>query len=160
MNTLPSFNEHEINPRYYRFFFVTNYSYFLGMVIHASFIFLFSYLNIPFSLATHFIGWESGFYVYLMALIPLTFFNPSLRYVGQIVLAVLIAAFSLALKHYADTYQAAVFIPREIINNLFYINYFFFYVVLAFLSFYYSYAARKSEDALQRSHDKIDQLAR
>lgn len=199
MNTLSSFNEHEINPKYYRFFFVTNYSYFLGMVIHASFIYLFAYLNIPFmanyniastaiflaafllnrrgwhnfgltlilleipthaSLATHFIGWETGFYVYLMALIPLTFFNPALTHAGKILLAIVIAGFSLALKYYADTHPAAVFISRDISNNLFYLNYFFFYVVLAFLSFYYSYAARKSEEALQRSHDQIDQLAR
>ena len=199
MNLLSQFSEVEISPKYYRFFFVTNYSYFLGAIIHLSFIYLFADLNVPFmakynivstalffaafilnrrgwhnlglililleipthaSLATHFLGWDSGFYVYLMALIPLTFFNPALTNIGKILLAIVIAAFSLALKYYADTHQAAVPISQVILNNLFYINYFFFYVVLAFLSFYYSYAARKSEEALQRSHDQIDQLAR
>lgn len=199
MKLLSLLTKRDISPKYYRFYFVTNYSYFLGVTIHLSFIYLFAYLSIPFmanyniastaifftafiinrkgwhnlglililleiplhaSLATHFIGWESGFYVYLMALIPLTFFNPALNHTGKIALAILIATYSLGLKYYADTHQATVFIAQDILNNLFYLNYFFFYVVLAFLSFYYSYAARKSEEALQHSYDQIDQLAR
>ena len=199
MNIADFFRASDIAGKYYRFYFVTNYSYFLGFVIHTAFIFFFDYLNIAVmvnynifstllfftafllnrktwhnlaliliiaelpthaSLATHYLGWGSGFFIYLMALIPLVFFNPAWNNRIKIFLAVLVTSFTLALKYYSVENEPAALISEEIINNLYYLNTFFFYIVLSFLTFYYSLAAKISEDELQLSHDKIDVLAR
>ena len=189
----------EIEARFFRFFFVTNYTYFLGFLIHSSFIYLFSYLGNGFmmkyniissliflsavilnrktwhqlalllilieiplhaSLATYFTGWDSGFYVYLMALIPLVFFYPDWSQLFKINLSVLITFFSLGLKYFSVANPPAMPVSDTILNNLFYMNNFFFYVVLAFLSFYYALAANRAQQELINSYDKINKLAR
>ena len=189
----------EIETKYYRFFFMANYSYFLGVLIHAFFIYLFSYLGNDFmvkynivstlvfllafvlnrktwhqlalllmiieipvhaSLATHFVGWDSGFYVYLMALIPLICFYPNWSNIFKIVLSVLVTLFSLGLKYYSVEYPPTMPVSDEVVNNLFYMNTFFFYVVLVFLSLYYALAANRAQEDLQVSYEKIKKLAR
>lgn len=189
----------EIETRFYRFFFMTNYTYFLGVLIHSSFIYLFSYLGNGFmmkynivstlvfllafvlnrktwhqlallliiieipvhaSLATHFVGWESGFYVYLMALIPLVCFYPNWSHLLKIALSIFITLFSLGLKYYSVENLPTMPVSTEVINNLFYMNNFFFYVVLLFLSFYYALAANRAQKELQVSYEKIKKLAR
>ncbi len=189
----------EIEPRFFRFFFVTNYSYFLGVLIHSSFIYLFSYLGNTFmmkynilsslvfltafilnrkrwhqialllmlveipvhaSLATHFVGWESGFYVYLMALIPLVCFYPNWSHLIKIILCIVITFFSLGLKYYSVEYPPTMQISSAVLNNLFYMNNFYFYVVLIFLSFYYALAANRAQEDLQVSYEQIKKLAR
>ncbi len=199
MNITSIFRKRDIAGKYYRFYFVTNYSYFLGFLIHALFIYFFHFLDIPLmveynifstslfltafilnrkayhnlalilivceipihaALATHFLGWESGFFVYIMALIPLTFFNPAWNYVIKVVLAILVTSFTIGLKYYAVTTQPATMISADLVNYFYYINIFFFYLVLSFLTYYYSLAAKLSEDELQHSYDQIDILAR
>jgi len=189
----------EIEARFYRFFFVTNYSYFLGVTIHSLFIYLFSYLGNGFmmkyniistlvflvafvlnrkgwhqfalflilfeipvhaSLAIHFIGWDSGFSVYLMALIPLICFYPNWSHVLKIVLSILVTVFSLGLKYYSVENVAVMPVADDILNNLYYMNSFFFYVVLVFLSLYYALAANRAQDELQLSYEEINKLAR
>lgn len=199
MDLLSLFQARNVETKFYRFFFVTNYSYFLGFIIHASFIYIFSYLEIDImakyniasiflfllafiinrkalyqfalilviieiplhaSLATHFVGWDSGFYVYLMALIPLIYFFPDWSNTVKMVLSVAITIFSLGLKYYSVENPPAMPITEDMINNLFYMNNTFFYVVLIFLSFYYSLAVKRSEEELQVSYEKINKLAR
>ncbi len=189
----------EIETKYYRFFFMANYSYFLGVLIHAFFIYLFSYLGNEFmmkynivstfvfllafvlnrktwhqlalllmiieipihaSLATHFVGWDSGFYVYLMALIPLICFYPDWSNIFKIALSVLVTLFSLGLKYYSVENPPTMLVSDTVLNNLFYMNTFFFYVVLVFLSLYYALAANRAQEELQVSYEKIQKLAR
>ncbi len=199
MKLLDILHPREIEDRYYRFFFVTNYSYFLGVLIHSSFIYLFSYINNDFmmkyniisslvfltafilnrktwhqlalllilleiplhaSLATHFVGWDSGFYVYLMALIPLVCFYPSWSTLFKVVLCCLVTFFSLGLKYYSVLSPAATPVSTEVMNNLFYMNNLYFYVVLVFLSLYYALADNRAHNELQLSYQKINKLAR
>ncbi len=112
------------------------------------------------SLATHFVGWDSGFYVYLMALIPLVFFYPDWSHLFKISITVLVTFFSLSLKYYSVENPPTMPVPDSILNNLFYMNNFYFYVVLAFLSFYYALAANRAQEELQVSYEKINKLAR
>jgi len=189
----------EIEAKYYRFFFMANYSYFLGVLIHLFFIYLFSTLGNGFmmkynilstlvfltafilnrkrwhqlalmlmiieipvhaSLATHFVGWSSGFYVYLMALIPLICFYPNWSNILKIVLSILVTLFSLSLKYYSVEFPPTMIVLDTVLNDLFYMNNFFFYVVLVFLSLYYSLAANHAQEELLASYEKIKKLAR
>ena len=106
-------------------------------------------------LAVYALGWSSGFFVYLLALIPLMFFNPMWRYQFKIILAILVTIFYLWLKNYTDIYPPQVIINTEIAQLLYLANSFAFFLVLSFLSYYYSLGARISEEELQRSYSQV-----
>ncbi len=188
-----------LHPRYNRFVFVMNYSYMLGLIVHAGFIPLFFKLGIPVlawlnvlsigiyalaillnarqklfissalvslelmghaALVVYFIGWGSGFFIYVLALIPLLFYMPLLNNSARAVGFFGISLFYIGLKYYTDTHAPVVQLEQQILNVLYYGNSMVFMLTLAFLSYYFSKATHISEEKLQDSYKKIDRLAR
>lgn len=110
-------------------------------------------------LAIYLLGWSSGFFIYLLALVPLFFFNPMWSNTLKIALSVLVTILYLNLKLLSGMHPAVYALPIEQINQLYYLNSACIFLVLAFLSYSYSLAVQQTESALQKSYSQIQHLA-
>lgn len=179
----------------YRFYLANNYSFFLGMVLHFTFIPLFYYLGttvlmyynifsvvlftaayilnrkgrhtistviasgeilLHATLAIYIIGWDAGFAYYLLAIIPLLFYNPSTTNIQKIILVIIIATFYLGLKNYANTHIAVTPLETEISNLLYFANSFSLIFIIAALTYYYSLASEINEKRIIQARNQAD----
>lgn len=108
------------------------------------------------TLAIYFTGWNSGFFYYLLAIIPLVFYNPVSTNTQKITLAILVTGIYLSLKHYANTHTEAIILSNGIINNLYYMNSFFLIFIIAALTYYFSLASEISENQVHKERDEAD----
>jgi len=111
------------------------------------------------SLAIYFLGWQTGFFVYVMVLVPLVYFNPMWTYTRKIILSLIYAVLYLGLKYFSNVNTPVYFLPPDQINTLYYLNSFCIFLILAYLSYFYSRAAQQAEKALKESYAKIKVLA-
>ena len=116
-------------------------------------------ISIHASLAVYFLGWQSGFFVYLLALVPLAFFNPMWSHTIKVALSAVFTVLYLCLKFFSDSYASIYSLPVDQVNLLYHVNSFCIFTVLAFLSYFYSLAAQQAEKALKKSYAKIKILA-
>ncbi len=112
------------------------------------------------ALVVYFIGWDSGFFIYVLALIPLLFYMPLLNNPARAAGFFGISLFYIGLRYYTDTHAPVVQLEQTVLNVLYYGNSMVFMLTLAFLSFYFSKATHISEAKLQDSYARIDRLAR
>ena len=108
------------------------------------------------TLAIYFIGWNTGFFYYLLAIIPLVFYNPTSTNTQKIILAILVTGIYLSLKHFANTYTEIIVLSNGIINTLYYMNSFFLIFIIAALTFYFSLASEISENRVHKERDEAD----
>ena len=108
------------------------------------------------TLATYFIGWDAGFAYYLLAIIPLLFYNPGTSSRQKIILVIIVATFYLGLKHYANTHIPVTPIETEVSNHLYFINSFSLIFIIAALTYYYSLASEINEKRLNRARHQAD----
>ena len=108
------------------------------------------------SLATYFIGWESGFFYYTLAIIPLVFSNPTTSNIQKIATSLLISTFFISLKYFANTHVPIVQLDKDVLNNLYYINSFFISSGIAALVYYFSLASDIAEDKIDQERHKAD----
>jgi diguanylate cyclase (GGDEF)-like protein len=116
-------------------------------------------VNVHAVLAVLLIGWESGFYFYLMAIAPLLFLNPKLSLFKKS-LTLVIPVFSVIWLHRVMLLDTAVYIFDEsIINLLNEINAVATILILAYLSFIYSRAVSISEERLRSTSMALEVMA-
>ena len=185
----------DITQTNYRFYLANNYSFFLGVVLHFTFIPLFYFLGttvlmyynifsvflfaaayilnrkgkhtistiiasgeilLHATLAIHFVGWDTGFAYYLLAIIPLLFYNPSTTNLEKLILVVIIATFYLGLKQYANTHIAVTPLDTYINNILYFVNSFSLIFIIAALTYYYSLASEINEKRIIQARNQAD----
>ncbi len=117
-------------------------------------------ISIHASLAVYSIGWHGGFFVYLLALVPLVFFNPVWGYGIKIGLSTFFTVLYIGLKVYSNSHAPLIELSADYLTFSYYINSAFVFVLLAYLSYFYSLAANQAESALQQSYDEIQILAK
>lgn len=108
------------------------------------------------SLATYFIGWETGFYYYLLAIIPALFYNPAVTNIQKFILAVFVAIFYLGLKHFSDTHFPLMPLDIELTRLIYFINSFFLIFIIAALTYYFSLAAEIAENRINQARNQAD----
>ncbi len=179
----------------YRFYLANNYSFFLGVVLHFTFIPLFYFLGttvlmyynifsvflfaaayilnrkgkhtistiiasgeilLHATLAIHFVGWDTGFAYYLLAIIPLLFYNPSTTNLEKLILVVIIATFYLGLKQYANTHIAVTPLNTDTNNILYFVNSFSLIFIISALTYYYSLASEINEKIIIQARNQAD----
>ncbi len=108
------------------------------------------------TLATYFIGWETGFFYYLLAIIPLLFYNPSTTNVQKLFLAIIVTTTYLALKHYANTHSPVELLELELIRILYFVNSFFLIFIIAALTYFFSLASEITEKRVNKARNQAD----
>jgi signal transduction histidine kinase len=108
------------------------------------------------SLVTYVIGWESGFFYYTLAIIPLVFLNPTLSTLLKFTTSILISSFFISLKYFASTHPPLLQINMNILNNLYYMNGFFISSGIALLVYYFSLASDMAEHKIEQERHKAD----
>ncbi len=181
----------------YRFFVVSNYCYFLGLLLHICFLVLFYFFNIiplvlfniiscavfficfyinrkgfhylsVFSvcievifhsiLCSYYIGWNSGFHYYILAIIPLVFLLPRFSFISKSSITILFLFCYIGQNYYSLHLKIHKFLLDE--NILSFFNYFNItstVVLLSLIGYLYNKAAVTAEEALEK-HAKIDSL--
>ena len=107
-------------------------------------------------LATYFIGWETGFFYYTLAIIPHIFSNPTTKNLQKIAISIFISAFFLSLKYFSNTHIPIVQLDQETLNNLYYMNSFFITTGISAIVFYFSLASDIAEDKIDQERNKAD----
>ena len=107
-------------------------------------------------LATYFIGWETGFFYYTLAIIPHIFSNPATKNLQKIAISIFISTFFLSLKYFSNTYTPVVQLDQETLNNLYYMNGFFITTGISALVYYFSLASDITEDKIDQERNKAD----
>lgn len=109
------------------------------------------------TLATYITGWETGFFYYTLAIIPLVFSSPTTSNIQKITLSILIATFYLSLKHYANTHAPLIMLSTEVINQLYFMNSFFIIAGISALVYYFSLASEITENKIDQKRNEADQ---
>ena len=107
-------------------------------------------------LATYFIGWETGFFYYTLAIIPHIFSNPTTKNLQKIAISIFISTFFLSLKYFSNTNTPIVQLDQETLNNLYYMNGFFITTGISAIVFYFSLASDIAEDKIGQERNKAD----
>ena len=116
-------------------------------------------VNVHAVLAVLLMGWESGFYFYLMAIAPLLFLNPKLPLFNK-TLTLMIPIFLVIWLHRMMLSDPPVYLIEErIINLLNEVNAVGTILILAYLSFIYSKAVSISEDRLRSTSMALEVIA-
>ena len=108
------------------------------------------------SLAVYFIGWESGFFYYTLAIIPLVFSNPTASRIQKILISVVIIIFFLSLKYFSNSHIPNIYLDKDVINNLYFMNSFFIIVGISALVYYVSLASDITENKIDKERNEAD----
>ena len=119
-------------------------------------VFVSSEIIIHATLAIYFIGWDSGFFYYLLAVIPLLFYNPNTSNIQKIFLAIIVTTFYLALKYYSDIHSPVILLETELSQYLYFINSFFLIFIIAALTYFFSLASEISEHKINQARKQAD----
>lgn len=99
-------------------------------------------------LTVYFIGWESGFFFYTLAIIPMAFSAPSTKESHKVILTILVSTFFVALKYFSNTHTPDVMLDENLLHTLYYVNSFFMIISIAALVHYSSLGSKISEDKI------------
>lgn len=109
------------------------------------------------TLAIYFIGWESGFFYYSLAIIPLIFSGPTTSNLQKIVLTILISGFYLSLKYFSNMHLPIIHLEKDVINSLYFMNSFFIIISISALTYYFSLASEITENKIDKERSEADQ---
>jgi diguanylate cyclase (GGDEF)-like protein len=117
-------------------------------------------VNIHAFVATHYLGWEAGFYQYPLILAPLVFFNATWSVPIKIIFSTLIAvSFTVLFNVYHEQLYGQILYDVTIGHTLLYINTIIIVVIYSAIGYYYSQAANDIEDRLRTAQQEAEWLA-
>ncbi len=148
----------------YNFLSVTVYlgSIALNRKGHHSLAFLIFYTdtNVNTFLSTHYLGWETGFYNYILLLAALTYFNPQWSIKIKLASSLLLTtSFTYLFANYHDLAYGNLVLSDIIGHYLLYTNTFAIVILYSAIGYYYSSAANISEQKLMKAQMAAEQIA-
>ncbi len=109
--------------------------------------------------AVTFVGWDSGFALFIMALTPVILYSQRWRFRNKVWMVVGLAVVYVALYLYALNHAPLVVVDRLQLGITGTFNAVYAFVVFAALAYAYRLAATTAETALQRANRALDRLA-
>lgn len=110
-------------------------------------------------IATEFIGWDSGFYYYLIGVGPVAFLNERLSMTTKIVYSIISMLVLIVLyNNYVSDVPEYVVEP-SLLKSTYLINSVGLYIILSYFSFLYHWASKRSDKHLLSIGEKWEQLA-
>ena len=107
-------------------------------------------------LAVKFIGWNSGFHIYIVCILPLLFFHPGWHLALKLALTFILCGIYILLNIYTPS-VGWVAVGQETLTGIRYSNFLAFFIIISAFSFYYSLAARHSENKLRAQNLELEQ---
>jgi len=137
-------------------------SYILNRKAHHNIAFFIMYIevNIHSWLATYYLGWETGFYLHILVLAPIIFFNTCCNLRRKIIAATgLSASFFIMFSTYHNAH-ASIINAESFINDTFlFANTITTIVIYSCIGYYYGEAAEKAESKLRTAQKKAETQA-
>lgn len=115
--------------------------------------------NIHALLAVFLLGWDSGFFYYLLAIGPMLFFNTLLTLSRKLLLASLPVVLMASLFLYMLEHPALYDLPRAQLNGMYIGNMLATFGLLAYLAHFFAQGADESEARLRTLKTKFEELA-
>lgn len=109
--------------------------------------------------SVYLLGWDTGFFYYILAIGPMLFFYPRNPLVWKIPLAFISALLLVVLYLYALDTRHIYALPENIKISLYIANLVCTFGLLSYLAYYYVQAADKSESRLRRMSSEFEKLA-
>jgi len=117
-------------------------------------------VNIHAYVATHYLGWEAGFYQYILLLAPLIFFNPVwVMWVKIMASSLLAASFTFLFHSYHELIYGVLLYDTVIGHYLLYTNTVTTVILYSAIGYYYSQAANDSEEKLRTAQQEAEWIA-
>jgi len=117
-------------------------------------------INLHTYITTHYLGWESGFYQYILLLAPLVFFNPIWSLLIKIFSsAILISSYTILFNNYHEQLYGVILYNNALGHYLLYINTITTVILYSAIGYYYSQAANLSENKLRMAQQEAEWLA-
>ena len=107
-------------------------------------------------LTVYFIGWESGFFYYTLAIIPMVFSVPTISSVQKIILTLLVSIFFVSLKYFSNTHIPLVQLDENLLHTIYYANSFFMIISIAALVHYSGLGSKITEDKIGKERQKAN----
>jgi len=125
-----------------------------------AFIIFYCNVNIHAYISTYYLGWDAGFFHYILLLAPLTFLNStwSLRF-KIVACTILTASFSNLFNDYHEQVYGQIFIDPRFGHYLLYINTLTTVILYSAIGYYYSKAANESEQKLRTAQREAEWIA-
>jgi diguanylate cyclase (GGDEF)-like protein len=125
-----------------------------------AFVIFFGDINIHAYIATYYLGWDAGFFHYILLLAPLTFLNScwSLR-LKIFACVVLMISFSNLFNGYHEQLYGQILIDPRFGHYLLYVNTITTIILYSAIGYYYSKAANDSEQKLRTAHMEAEWIA-
>ena len=101
-----------------------------------------------------FTGWDSGFHIYIICMVPLLFFHPTYRTSVRLSLTLLFCAIYLILNFFRPN-QGTIPVEAVFLQQIRFLNFIAFFVFMAAYSFYYKIASRYTEDQIRLQNIKL-----
>ena len=125
-----------------------------------AFIIFYCEFNVHAYIATHYLGWESGFFQYILLLAPLTFLNSHWSVRLKIAACtVLTISFTNLFDVYHEQLYGAILIDPRFGHYLLYVNTITTVILYSAIGYYYSKAANDSEQKLRTAHREAEWIA-
>ena len=110
-------------------------------------------------LAVYYLGWNTGFHYYIIAVVPVIFFSALKSNIIKLLSTLIICAIYIAAIFYSDLLPPIYFLEEEIVTKLKYINIFLLFIALAFPAYYYNSAVVKTRKELKELNNQLHFLA-
>jgi len=111
-------------------------------------------------IATYFLGWSSGFHLYILCLIPLVFNYRILNLLWKHLMLGILLVCTLALQILSRSWHTAPAVPELLLQNIELMNYLIASSVFIVLSATYSIAAMDLENQLLQKNGELEKLSR
>ena len=106
-------------------------------------------------LAVVFIGWDSGFHIYIVCILPMLFYHPTWQLAIKLALSLVLCGIYIWLNIVTPS-AGLIWVNPETLTAIRYCNFFSFFVIISGFSFYYSLAARHSENKLRAQNLELE----
>jgi len=117
-------------------------------------------VNIHAYIATHYLGWEAGFYHYILLLAPLTFFNPLWSMAVKLLSSsIIVISFTTLFNTYHETMYGQILYNTGVGHIIFYSNILITVILYSAIGYYYSQAADDNEEKLRTAQKEAEWIA-
>ena len=138
------------------FIFVISYKFCIKKKEKTASLLAISEITLHAAVATYYVGWETGYFYYLLGAAPLISYSSETTKIQKIIQHFILALIFVAIKYYADTHSAIYALDSQVTQFLYYSNGFTFILLLGFVSYSYSFTAKASEDKILLEQQKAD----
>ena len=105
-------------------------------------------------LTVYFIGWDSGFFYYTVAIIPMVFSVPTISNLQKVTLTLLVSVFYVSLRYFSNTHLPIVQLDEDILHTLYYSNSFFMIISISALVHFSGLGSKITEDKIGKERQE------